>query len=196
MTADMIQRARQNAARQRLDNVEFHLATIDLLPLADASVDCIISNCVINLAPDKLAVFQEMFRVLKPGGRVAVSDIALKRPLPEGISQSLLAYIGCISGAIGIEEYERGLRSAGFETVQIVDTQKDLNAYAQVENQVGCCSPAPVSPGELPLAVTCGTPDGDNGRSSEIHQSLADLIRRYNINDYAASVQVYALKAR
>jgi SAM-dependent methyltransferase len=196
MTPDMIQRARQNAARQSLPNVEFHLATIDRLPLADASVDCIISNCVINLAPDKRAVFREMFRVLRPGGRVAVSDIALKRPLPVDISQSLLAYIGCIAGAIGIEEYEHGLRSAGFETVQIVDTLKDLNAYAQVENQVGCCSPAAVSSSELPIMESCCTPGTGSARTSEIHQGLADLVRKYNINDYAASVQVYALKAR
>src|SRR5438309_1128120 len=83
MTPEMIERARRNAAKQGLTNVEFHLATIDQLPLPGASVDCIVSNCVINLAPDKRAVFAEMFRVLKPGGRVAVSDIALKKPLPD-----------------------------------------------------------------------------------------------------------------
>src|SRR3954471_20634642 len=82
MTPEMTERAKRNAAEARLGNVEFHRATIDHLPLADGSVDCIISNCVINLAPDKTAVFREMYRVLKPGGRVAVSDIALKQPLP------------------------------------------------------------------------------------------------------------------
>src|SRR5205085_7813999 len=125
-----------------LTNVEFHLAMIDRLPLAPHTVDCLISNCVINLAPDKLAVFREMYRVLKPGGRVAVSDIALKQPLPAELAQSVAAYIGCVAGAIPIADYERGLTAAGFAGVQIVDTKKDLNAYALVEGQAGCCSPA------------------------------------------------------
>src|SRR5262249_23918496 len=103
------ERARRNAARQGVGNVEFHLATIDRLPLPDASVDCLVSNCVINLAADKRAVFREMFRVLKPGGRVAVSDIALKSELPEDLARSVAAYVGCIAGAIRIEDYERGL---------------------------------------------------------------------------------------
>jgi arsenite methyltransferase len=103
MTPEMLARARVNAERQGLSNVEFHEATIDKLPLPDASVDCVISNCVINLAPDKHAVFREIARVLKPGGRVAVSDIALKKPLPPEIGDDLLAYVGCIAGAILIK---------------------------------------------------------------------------------------------
>jgi SAM-dependent methyltransferase len=172
----MIDRAKKNAAKQGLGNVEFHLTTIDRLPLPDASADCIISNCVINLAPDKAAVFREMYRVLKPGGRVAVSDIALKKPLPKEIARDVMAYVGCIAGAVGIEDYERHLREAGFDAVQIVDTRNDLNTYTQVENQSGCCSPG----------GSCGA-----GGSR-----LAGLLARYNINDYAASVQVYALKAQ
>ena len=85
----------------------FISATIDHLPLPDASVDCVISNCVINLAPDKPAVFREIARVLKPGGRVAISDIALKKQLPPAVAQSMAAYVGCISGAIQIDEYRR-----------------------------------------------------------------------------------------
>jgi arsenite methyltransferase len=189
MTPQMIERARTNAARLNLSNVEFHLGTIDRLPVADHSVDCVISNCVINLAADKTAVFREMYRALKPGGRVAVSDIALKKPLPEEIAQSVMAYVGCIAGAISVADYERGLKVAGFQSVHIVDTGKDLNAYAQVENQAGCCSPAMNSQGELPLAETCCAP-ADSG----IHEALAELLARYNINDYAATVQVYALK--
>src|SRR5581483_4919315 len=109
MTPEMLQRARHNAARQGLANVEFHLAAIDRLPLPDASVDCLVSNCVINLAPDKSAVFREMYRVLKPGGRVAVSDIALKKPLPAELARDLQAYIGCVAGALLIDDYHRGL---------------------------------------------------------------------------------------
>jgi ubiquinone/menaquinone biosynthesis C-methylase UbiE len=177
MTPEMIERARRNAASQSLANVEFHLATIDRLPLPDASADCIISNCVINLAPDKPAVFCEMFRVLKPGGRVAVSDIALKKPLPDEVSRDVLAYVGCVAGAVLMQEYERQLKEAGFQAVQIVDTNKDLRAYAKVENQQGCCSTA------------SGCSDVSEGR-------LVELFRRYNVNDYTASVQVYAIKGR
>lgn len=119
MTPEMIERARANAQKGRYQNVEFHLATIDRLPLADASVDCVISNCVINLAPDKLAVFREMARVLKPGGRLAVSDIALKADLPSEVAQSMAAYVGCIAGAIKIEDYRQGLLAAGFGQVEL-----------------------------------------------------------------------------
>ena len=119
-------------------------STIDNIPLPDASVDCVISNCVLNLAPDKPAVFREIARILKPGGRLAVSDIALKHELPEAVSRSMAAYVGCIAGAIRIDDYRAGLLAAGFEHVEIVDSGSDLNAYAKVENQSGCCSPAMV----------------------------------------------------
>jgi arsenite methyltransferase len=191
MTPAMIERARQNAAQQGAANVEFHLATIDRLPLPDASADCIISNCVINLAPDKRTVFREMFRVLKPGGRVAVSDIVLKKQLPAEVSQSVLAYVGCIAGAVSVADYERDLRAAGFEAVQVVDTHKDLNAYAQVEGQAGCCAPSTDSGGGC-----CGPAARSVDPSETVHGSLTDLLRRYDVNEYAASVQVYAIKAR
>jgi SAM-dependent methyltransferase len=190
MTPEMIDRARRNAARpvngHVPSNVEFHLARIDQLPLADASVDCLISNCVINLVPDKRAVFREMFRVLKPGGRVAVSDIALKKLLPAEVQASILAYVGCVAGAVLIADYEAGLRQAGFSAVQIIDTRKDLNAYALVEDQSACCSPGMQSEGTLPMAACSPS-------RTAVHEGLADLLSRYNINDYAASVQVYAL---
>jgi SAM-dependent methyltransferase len=187
MTPEMLERARRSADRQGLKNVAFHQANIDRLPLADNSVDCVISNCVINLARDKNAVFREIYRVLKPGGRMAVSDIALKKPLPDELAHDVLAYIGCIAGAIFIDEYERGLRAAGFSAVQVVDTCRDLNAYAQVENQSGCCSPTMLGEqGPLPQASCC--------TSEGIHQGLAELLQKYDVNDFAASVQVYALK--
>lgn len=181
MTPEMLALARKNARGRT--NVEFHQATIDDLPLADASVDCVISNCVINLAPDKHAVFREIARILKPGGRLAASDIALKAPLPPEVGSSLMAYVGCIAGAIAIDEYKRGLAAAGFSAVEVIDSGADLNAYAKVENQSGCCSPA-MSDG-LPVVSCC---------SSEVHSELTDLLARYNVNDYAASVKVYAVK--
>lgn len=200
MTPEMIELARRNAAQtadgRPRQNVEFHLATIDRLPLADASVDCVISNCVINLAPDKPAVFREVARVLRPGGRLAVSDIALKQPLPPEIGENLLAYVGCVAGAIPFAEYRRGLSEAGFAHVEIVDSGADLNAYTQVEGQSGCCSPAAAAGAEgsksLPVAqLSCCTPAPE----SDLHGDLGELLRRYNVNDYAASVKVYAVKA-
>src|ERR1700761_3501298 len=142
MTPAMIERARANAEAGGYANVEFYQSTIDRIPLPDASVDCVISNCVLNLAPDKPAVFREIARILKPGGRLAVSDIALKGELPEAIASSLAAYVGCIAGAIRIDAYREELLAAGFEHVEIVDSGADLNSYAKVENQAGCCSPA------------------------------------------------------
>ena len=139
MTAEMLDRARAGAAKVGAANVEFHLATIDRLPLEDNSVDCIISNCVINLAPDKDAVFREMLRVLKPGGRLAISDIALKKPLPSGVRESIDAYVGCISGAILVDAYREGLQAAGFSATTVTGTGVDLNAYAEV-GKSGCCT--------------------------------------------------------
>src|ERR1700722_2100319 len=138
MTTGMIERARANAQAGGYTNVEFHQANIDKIPLPDASADCVISNCVLNLAPDKPAVFREIARILKPGGHVAISDIALKHELPEAIARSMAAYVGCIAGAIRIDDYRIELLAAGFEHVEIVDSGSDLNAYAKVENQSGC----------------------------------------------------------
>ncbi len=187
MTPAMIDRARVNAAAGGYANVEFYQSTIDRIPLPDASVDCVISNCVLNLAPDKLAVFREIARVLKPGGRVAVSDIALKGVLPEAIARSMAAYVGCIAGAIKTDEYRAGLLAAGFEHVEIVDSGADLNAYTKVENQSGCCSPA--MDGE-----SCCAPGPDT--SSSLHTELTELLTTHDINAAAASVKVYAIKPK
>lgn len=189
MTPQMIALSRRNAAKSGLTNVEFHQATIDKLPLPNDSVDVIISNCVINLAPDKKAVFAEMARVLKPGGRVAISDIALKKALPPELGENLMAYVGCVAGAILIDDYLQGLANAGFRDVAVIDSGKDLNAYAKIENQSACCSPSTSS--KLPVASSCC-----GGERTSVHTDLADLLRRYNVNAYAASVKVYALKPR
>jgi SAM-dependent methyltransferase len=193
MTPEMIERARTNAQNGGYQNVEFHLATIDSLPLPDASVDCVISNCVINLAPDKPAVFREIARVLKPGGRLAVSDIALKAELPAKVAESMAAYVGCIAGAIKIDDYRDGLLAAGFGHVEIVDSGADLNAYAKVENQAGCCSPSMDTAGGLSvLADACCSPGA--GRPSSLHEDLTKLLSEYDVNAAAASVKVYAVK--
>ncbi len=196
MTPAMLERARANAKAGGYTNVEFHQATIDNLPLPDASVDCVISNCVLNLAPDKPAVFREIFRVLKPGGRLAVSDIALKAELPEAIASSMAAYVGCIAGAIRIEEYRSELRKAGFEHVEVVDSGKDLNAYAKIENQSGCCSPAMDDKSTFPIAQSscCAPAAVQEGPETNVRDDLRSLLANYDVNSAAASVKVYALK--
>jgi SAM-dependent methyltransferase len=198
MTPEMIARATANAAKVGATNAEFHLATMEAMPLPADSADCLISNCVLNLAADKAAVFREMFRVLRPGGRVAVSDIALKKPLPKEIEASVAAYVGCIAGALVLDEYVRLLTEAGFSGVQVIDSGKDLNAYAKVENQSGCCSPvmdeAPttgLSLGVVPAGAGCCSPT-----PTDLHTDLADLLRKYDVNEFAASVRVFALKPR
>lgn len=186
MTPAMLERARAGAASGGYTNVEFYQSTIDTIPLPDASVDCVISNCVLNLAPDKPAVFREIARVLKPGGRLAVSDIALKAELPEPIARSMAAYVGCIAGAIPVEDYRAGLLAAGFEHVEIVDSGSDLNAYAKVENQSGCCSPAMAE-------ASCCTPATTD---PTLHAELSELLSEYDVNTAAASVKVYAMKPK
>jgi arsenite methyltransferase len=193
MTPEMLARARENARRQGFSNVEFYEATIDNLPLTDASVDCVISNCVINLAPDKQAVLREIARVLKPGGRVAVSDIALKKPLPPEVGDDLMAYVGCIAGAISITDYLDGLKLAGFSAIEVIDTRKDLNAYSEVDGQSACCPPPALSSSPSSLTVIGGSCSPESG-GNEVHGGLSELLKKYDVNEFAASVQVYAVK--
>jgi AhpD family alkylhydroperoxidase len=121
MTPEMLARARKNLESYRqtsgLDNAEFRLGEIEHLPVADATVDAIISNCVINLSPDKPQVWREMARVLKPGGRVAVSDLALLKPLPLAVSEMIEALVGCVAGAVLVSETERMAREAGLKDI-------------------------------------------------------------------------------
>jgi len=121
MTPEMIEKARENAEKGGYRNVEFRLGEIESLPAADNSVDVIISNCVINLSPDKERVFSEAFRVLKPGGRLMVSDIVLLKELPDFIRNSVAAYVGCISGALMKDEYLGAIKKSGFQEVNVLD---------------------------------------------------------------------------
>jgi arsenite methyltransferase len=180
MTTEMLARARAGQQKLGLTNVEFHQSTIDRLPLGDNSVDCVISNCVINLVPDKPAVFREILRVLKPGGRVALSDIALKQSLPHEVKQSVEAYVGCIAGAILIEDYRSGLEQAGFTSVVVTDTGADLSAYAMASDS-GCCG-----------GGSCG-PDV-NAEPPSLHDGLAAVLQSLDANAFAAAVRVHALK--
>jgi len=129
MTAEMIDKARENARKGKYENVEFRLGEIENLPVADGKVDVVISNCVINLSPNKKRVFEEAFRVLKPNGRLMVSDIVLLKKLPEIIRKNVQAYIGCLSGAEMKDRYLQMIREAGFQEVKIIEEN-----YFPVEN--------------------------------------------------------------
>ena len=120
MTPVMVEKARANAARGDYAQVEFRLGEIEHLPVADASVDCIISNCVVNLSPDKPQVFREAFRALRPGGRMLLSDLVLTRPLAPALRQDVALYVGCVAGASLEDDYLRMIREAGFADVEVV----------------------------------------------------------------------------
>jgi ubiquinone/menaquinone biosynthesis C-methylase UbiE len=120
MTPEMLEKAMANARKGKFSNVEFRQGEIEKLPVEDHSVDVIISNCVINLSPDKEAVFKESFRVLKPGGRLMVSDLVLVKDLPDTIKESVEAYVGCLAGAIRKDEYLKFIKLAGFQDVKVI----------------------------------------------------------------------------
>lgn len=169
MTPQMVSKARDNARKVGATNVEFRLGEIERLPVADASVDVILSNCVINLSPDKAAVFREAFRVLRPGGRLAVSDVVALGPIPERLRSSVEALSGCVSGAAQEDEIRTWLAEAGFEAIR-VEPKPESRAFVSewlpgtgVEDVVvsaaiearkparqsrSCCSPECCQPGE------------------------------------------------
>ena len=138
MTPEMLAKARRNIASyrkgSRLDNVEFRLGEIEHLPVADASVDVVISNCVINLSPDKPQVWREIARVLKPGGRVAASDMALLRPLPMEVIQMVEAHIGCVAGAIMLDDYRQMILDAGLVNVNLRPKPEYIAALANFKD--------------------------------------------------------------
>jgi SAM-dependent methyltransferase len=149
-----------------MSNVEFRLGEIEHLPVADASVDVIISNCVINLSPDKPQVWREIARVLKPGGRVAVSDLALLKPLPSAIREMVEALVGCIAGAVLVEESERMARSAGLTDIRLNSKPDYVNAMKNWEDplyrKIVEHLPAGTQPGDYitSLEITACKPTG------------------------------------
>ncbi len=165
MTPEMVNRARSNAEKLRLSNVEFRLGEIEHLPVPDASVDVILSNCVVNLSPDKERVFRDAFRVLKPGGRLAISDVVEMSELPQELRGDILALTGCVSGATPVAELERMLHVAGFTEVNVrvregsgqlierclpASGAREYVASATIEARKpgarGCCSPTCCGP--------------------------------------------------
>jgi SAM-dependent methyltransferase len=136
MTDAMLERARANARRAGIDNVEFRKGTIEDLPIEGESIDVIISNCVINLSPEKERVFREAFRVLRPGGRLMISDIVLEKALPPGVAESLDAHLGCVGGASVRGEYLETIEQAGFRDVKIMHETCVAGAFGTDHPQV------------------------------------------------------------
>ncbi|MFC1974078.1 arsenite methyltransferase [Chloroflexota bacterium] len=137
MTAEMIEKARENAKKGGYRNVEFRLGEIENLPVADNMVNVVISNCVVNLSPDKKRVYEEVFRVLKPGGRIMVSDIALLKELPAALKGNMAAYVGCVAGATTREEYLATVAAAGFKDVEIVNEVNVKGLYDEATVSFG-----------------------------------------------------------
>ena len=137
MTPEMLEKARANAKRMGVTNVEFRQGYLEDLPVDNNSVDVTISNCVINLSPDKAKVFNEVFRVLKPGGKLAVSDIVTDGPLPDTIKQSLSMWAGCVAGAVDAKDYIAMMETAGFTDISITPTFFDKETVDKAVQEVG-----------------------------------------------------------
>ncbi|KAG8668344.1 hypothetical protein FPOAC2_07629 [Fusarium poae] len=196
MNKNMIDKANVNKATMNISNVEFVQGTITSVPLADTTADCIISNCVVNLVPasEKQLVFDEMFRLLKPGGRLAVSDILARKEFTNEIRNNIALYVGCISGASPVGDYEVFLKNAGFEDVLIVDTKSDLNVYfTDHDNESSCCGNEEAESSCRVGSSACGPqkPATDFGNSEDI---LGDRLGITDLNEWAGSFQVYAVK--
>ncbi|KAK2865119.1 hypothetical protein FQN49_003897 [Arthroderma sp. PD_2] len=182
---DMLERANKNKENAGAENVSFVDSQITAINLTSSVADCIISNCVVNLVPesDKQLVFNEMFRLLKPGGRVAISDILAKKPLPPNIRESVALYVGCIAGASQVEDYNKYLCAAGFDEVLIIDAKSDLNVYttAKVDGESGgCCDTQPKS-------ACCSGESSSGNQTSDIEN--------VDFNEWAGSFKIYAIKA-
>ncbi|KAF9035047.1 S-adenosyl-L-methionine-dependent methyltransferase [Hymenopellis radicata] len=173
MNEQMLSLARRNAIKGNCKNVEFVKAFISALPIESATVDIVSSNCVINLVPeeDKPAVFTEVYRVLKPGGRVAISDILLKKSLPDILKNDLSLHVECIAGANTPEQYRQWMMAAGFLDIVFVDTKKDMSIY-KTAPRTGCCS---------------------DSSGNEVKPVQLDSPSLTNLNEHVGAFQVYAV---
>lgn len=171
MTSAMIEKARANKAKMNATNVDFRLGEIEHLPVANNTVDVIISNCVINLSPDKTQVFKDAFRVLKPGGKLAVSDIVTDGPLPDEIKSSLSAWAGCVAGALDVNDYITTIEAAGFTNVELTPTYWDQEmidaAVEQLDPKVAHQIEAAKQKGKVVLVIN----EGGDGKIIEVDKN-------------------------
>ncbi|CAG8955133.1 hypothetical protein HYFRA_00007148 [Hymenoscyphus fraxineus] len=197
MNKNMIDKANGIKSKGDFENVEFVEGAITSIPLPDNTADCIISNCVINLVPEteKQLVFNEMYRVLKSGGRVAVSDILARKELTDDLKKNMSLYVGCISGASQVNQYEEYLQKAGFNDLLIVDSKNDLNVYhTAVSDDSSCCGPvAPAGCGQSKAGCGQASLPQENTLGSESKKLVASL-ENLDFNEWAGSFQIYAIK--
>ncbi|KIW36632.1 hypothetical protein, variant [Exophiala oligosperma] len=196
MNKDMLERAERNKGRAQSDNVSFVESRITTVALPDAIADCIISNCVVNLVPEgqKQLVFNEMFRLLKTGGRVAISDILTRKELSQELKRDMALYVGCIAGASQVKQYEQYLQTVGFHEILIVDAHHDLNVYKMkgAETSSHCCGTDAKNPCCEKSSSCCDNKTLEQGDAFESSRnSFADL----DFNEWAGSFKIYAVKA-
>lgn len=191
MTASMIERARANKEKLSADNVEFRLGEIEHLPVADNTVDVIISNCVVNLSPDKHQVFREAYRALKPGGKLAVSDIVTDGPLPNVIKNSLSAWAGCVAGAMDVKDYIAAIEAAGFTNVELTPTYWDQvmidAAVEQLEPEVAAKVEEAKAKGKVAMIIN----EGSEADVIEVDESISDFDPQKAV--FSAKITAYKL---
>ncbi|KAI8648762.1 Methyltranfer-dom domain-containing protein [Fusarium keratoplasticum] len=220
MNKNMIDKANANKAHLNASNVQFIETAITSIALPDNTADCIISNCVINLVPaeDKQFAFNEMFRLLKPGGRVAISDILARKVFTEEMKKNIALYVGCVAGASQVSEYDAFLKNAGFNDVLIVDSKNDLNVYCtaaeakpsccgtdtveeeeeapsccSAETKESCCKPEEKESCCGTNSSTCACQNQTSSMAGEA-ETLAAGLGITDFNEWAGSFQVYAVK--
>ncbi|KAH8822464.1 S-adenosyl-L-methionine-dependent methyltransferase [Flagelloscypha sp. PMI_526] len=204
MSPEMISRARSSAQRRGLlpPQVAFVEASLsEPLPIKSNSIDCVLSNCVLNLLPmsAKNTIFQEIWRVLKPGGRVVLDDIIAKQELPPKIKEDLAYYVGCIAGAITVEQYQALMQKAGFLDPLFVDNKADVNVYvtaADAESNVsGCCGVTEPEPKTSGCCATTNVNSNLSSSSADKNQ-ISGTLPEEDLNQFVASYQVYAMKPK
>jgi arsenite methyltransferase len=207
MSEDMIKKAKSIANKKSITNVEYYLSEIEnMKQVKDNHVDCVISNCVLNLVPNKLNAFKEIYRVVKPNGRLAISDIALKKPIPDDLQNEVVSYIAgyvsCISGAILVDEYKDIIKQAGFREVKFESKNIDLNTWKQAwnnkiknvkkNNDGGCCSVSSCDNDDM--SCCGGNPLMGINFTPEQIDKISKILDDVDLNEYIGSYYIFGVK--